>query len=346
MGSQTHAQTHPGQPFVKTSTVPAIVFAVLLTAATHAAETYNPLAFSGSASREPLELTVTDQTRQRNIPIRVYLPPSKGACPVVLFSHGLGGTRDGCVYLGNHWSARGYIGIFLQHPGSDDSVWKDEPRQNRMVAMRKAASGSNLVLRVQDVHAVLDQLEIWNRETGHLLNGRLDVTRIGMSGHSFGAVTTQWVSGQVAGRLGGRFTDDRVSAAIAFSPSTPQFGNPATAFGSVKIPWMLMTGTKDTAPIGHADVPARLNVYPNLPESIDKYELVLHNAEHSAFTDRGLPGDTEKRNPNHHRAILALSTAFWDTYLRGDNEAREWLQGQGPRSVLEEEDRWQFNAAH
>lgn len=47
--------------------------------------------------------------------------------------------------------------------------------------------------------------------------------------------------------------------------------------------------------------------------------MALHNPEHSAFTDRPLPGDTDPRNPNHHRAILALSTAFWDAYLRDNS---------------------------
>jgi len=54
------------------------------------------------------------------------------------------------------------------------------------------------------------------------------------------------------------------------------------------------------------------------------------DAEHSAFGDRPLPGDQKPRNPNHHRAILALSTAFWDAYLRGDAAARAWLQGARP----------------
>jgi hypothetical protein len=72
-----------------------------------------------------------------------------------------------------------------------------------------------------------------------------------------------------------------------------------------------------------------------------KYELVLYDAEHSAFTDRSLPGDSEKRNPNNHRAILALSTAFWDAYLRGNTAAKDWLDGNGPRSVLQKQDRWQ-----
>jgi hypothetical protein len=40
------------------------------------------------------------------------------------------------------------------------------------------------------------------------------------------------------------------------------------------------------------------------------------------FTERPLPGDREQRNPNHHRAILALRTAFWDAYLCIDAAAQ------------------------
>ena len=39
--------------------------------------------------------------------------------------------------------------------------------------------------------------------------------------------------------------------------------------------------------------------------------------------------------------ILALSTAFWDAYLKGDAEAKAWLSGDGPRGVMEAGDRWQ-----
>lgn len=164
-------------------------------------------------------------SRERDVPIKIYLPASHDPAPVVLFSHGLGGTRKGCVYLGRHWSARGYVAVFLQHPGSDASVWKDR------------------------------------------------------------------------------------------------------------------------APIGGQTVESRLAVFPNLPDTIDRGELVLHNAEHSAFTDRALPGDKEPRNPNHQRAILAISTAFWDAYLRGDADAKAWLRDSSPQSILETKDRWQFNTA-
>jgi hypothetical protein len=39
--------------------------------------------------------------------------------------------------------------------------------------------------------------------------------------------------------------------------------------------------------------------------------------------------------------VLALSTAFWDAYLRVDQAARAWLDGDAVRGVLEAKDRWQ-----
>ena len=301
---------------------------------------YDPLGLTIAGDPETLDFTVDDQKREREIPVRIYFPGERTPAPVVLFSHGLGGSREGNAYMGRHWAGRGYLVVFLQHPGSDTSVWQNIPSPQRMAAMKQAASRQNFLLRVQDVTSVLDQLEGWNQTEGHALAGRMDLKRVGMSGHSFGAVTTQAVSGQ--GNLLGRATygDPRIQAAIAFSPSSPRVGSAKRAFGSVQIPWMLMTGTKDLAVIGGADLESRLAVYPALPPG-GKYELVLDRAEHSAFTDRALPGDTEPRNPNHHRVILALSTAFWDAWLGQDALARAWLDGDGARSLLEKEDRWQ-----
>ena len=299
---------------------------------------YDPLVPAGRC--ETLDLTVEDAARKRKIPLRVYLPAGADPAGVVLFSHGLGGSRANCAYLGRHWAGRGYVGVFLQHAGSDTAVWKTVPLGQRLAAMRKAASAKNFLLRVRDVPAVLDQLERWNRTEGHRLYRRLDLRRVGMSGHSFGAVTTQAVGGQRIALGKALFTDPRIKAAIAMSPSAPRRGSAKRAFASVRIPWLLMTGTKDVSLVGGADAASRLAVYAGLPPG-GKYELVLDRAEHSAFSDRALPGDREKRNPNHHRAVLALSTAFWDATLREDAAARAWLDGPGPRSVLEKNDRWQ-----
>ncbi len=300
--------------------------------------TYDPLDIDDSKI-EQVVLSVDDKSRSREIPIRVYLPTEKGTAPVVLFSHGLGGNRDGSPYLGKHWAARGYVAVFLQHPGSDDSVWKDVTLLERLPAMRKAANAENFMLRAKDVPAVIDQLERWNKEKEHPLKGRMDLKRIGISGHSFGAVTTQALSGQLfLGRT--TFTDPRIKAAAAMSPSAAKGANANRTFGKVAIPWLLMTGTNDVAIIGDADLESRLAVFPALPAG-NKYELVLDKATHMAFSEREIPIPNLPRNPNHHVAILAITTAFWDAFLQEDSVARAWLDGEEVRKILEPADKWQ-----
>lgn len=306
-----------------------------------AAGGYDPMALE---SARPAVVTkdfdINDAARKRTIPIRVYLPASKDAAPVVLFSHGLGGARTNNRYLGEHWAARGYVVVFVQHPGSDESVWKDAPLGKRLDVLKQQASAANFSLRAKDIPATLDALVGWNKDKGHPLAGRLDLKRVGMSGHSFGAVTTQAVGGQ-SYPLGLSLTDPRIKAAVMMSPSPPRRGDPSAAFGKVAIPWMLLTGTLDDSMAMSNTSPAdRLKVFPALPPG-RKYQLVLDGAEHSAFSERGLPGDRRKRNPNHHRAILAVSTAFWDTYLKDDPAAKAWLDSEtAVRGVLETKDRW------
>jgi predicted dienelactone hydrolase len=305
-----------------------------LTAVQH----YDPLEVV-STPLDTRDLVVRDNARKRDIPVLIYLPSSSDPAPVVLFSHGLGGARTGSAFLGRHWSARGYVAVFLQHPGSDETVWRDVPLLRRMAAMLRAANAENFLLRTQDVKVTLDELTRWNGQGGHALRGRLDMTRVGMSGHSFGAITTQAVSGQASAVARVNLTDTRIKAAVVMSPSVPSAGSPEAAFGRVTQPWLLMTGTKDESPIGDATALSRQQVFTALPPG-QKYELVLFDGLHSAFTERDLPGDRGERNPNHHRVILALSTAFWDTYLRGEATARVWLDGDGPGGVLEARDVW------
>lgn len=313
---------------------------ILLSHAGAEEEPYDPFALPSEPIPTPIDLVVKDAARSRQLPLRVYLPASARPAPVAFFSHGLGGSRAGSAFFGQHWAARGYVVVFVQHPGSDESLWRDKPFAERLPAMRRAANLENFALRVKDIPVVLDELKSWHEAKDHALFGRLDLAHIGMSGHSFGAVTTQAVSGQRFPLSSTSLTDKRIKAAIAFSPSSPRAGDVKRAFGDVKIPWLLMTGTRDVAPIGEQTVESRLSVFPALPAG-SKYELVLKDAEHSVFTERRLPGEAVDRNPNHRRAIVGLSTAFWDAYLRDDAAAKAWLDGDGPKALLEAADRWQ-----
>jgi predicted dienelactone hydrolase len=301
---------------------------------------YDPLEV-GKAEVKSEIFDVWDEKRGRTIPIRVYLPDSEEPAPVILFSHGLGGSRDNNPYLGNHWAKRGYAVVFIQHPGSDESVWKDERAGKRMAAMKLAASPKNFMARNNDVPAVIDALEAWNGEKGHALEDVFDISSIGMSGHSFGAVTTQAMAGQAF--AGGRisYTEERIDAALMMSPSSPKRGDPAEAFGNIRIPCLLMTGTLDDSPIGDTTPASRLLVFPALTNA-PAWQVVFDEATHMSFGERDLAGKSIKGS-RYHEAILALSTAFWDAELRGDNAARAWLNGEGAEKALVSKDEWEIN---
>ncbi|MCG9895390.1 MAG: hypothetical protein MH204_07940, partial [Fimbriimonadaceae bacterium] len=300
-----------------------------------------------------LERDARAKGSDRKVPLRIYfIPPAERhrgqapGLPVILFSHGLGGTNRLNSFLGEHWARRGYVAVFMQHPGSDESVWKGLPMREVMPAMRRAASGANLALRFQDVRTTLDALAGWNGSWGDLggdeLGARLDLTRVGIGGHSFGARTAQGMTGQSAGRLASA-TDDRIDAALILSPS-PGNGDPKRNFGGVKVPWMLMTGTEDVSPIGGETVASRLTVFPALPETIDRYQIVFDGADHGAFTDAGRAG-VAPRSPRVHKAMTALSTAFFDAHLRQIPEARAWLFSPATKVFMIQSDDWSAKQA-
>ncbi len=66
-----------------------------------------------------------DTARDRVVPARLYWPAAstrKSPVPLVVFSHGLGGSRKGYSYLGEGWSARGTASQHIQHVASDESL--------------------------------------------------------------------------------------------------------------------------------------------------------------------------------------------------------------------------------
>jgi dienelactone hydrolase len=301
---------------------------------------YNPLNVA-ARNIQTLQISARDTSRAREIPLLIYLPESGKPRPLILFSHGLGGSLLTAVYLGEQWAARGYNVVFMQHPGSDEDILKDVPQAQLLSTLNAAASLANADARIQDVSSVIDQLDVWNTDPSNELFGRFNMALIAMSGHSFGARTTQWVSGE---EVQFAFTDTRerrISVAMPLSGSSPSIENAVEIYQGVDIPWLLMTGTNDVAQVGGTTVEDRLAVFPALPAGA-KYELVLLGGEHHAFTDRPISSSQTPRNPSHHEIIMALSTAFFDAWLSGFGDARIWLEGEGAKNILQPGDRWQF----
>lgn len=263
-----------------------------------------------------------DAKRNRTIPVKIYYPKGDGPFPVIIFSHGLGGTRENYQYVGTYWAAHGYVSVHLQHIGSDDAVWRGG---GGMQAMGRAANGKNALDRAKDVSFALDQLEKLNKDATWPLHGKLDLQKVGMAGHSFGANTTLLASGvkmPIIGSLG----DPRIKCSIAMSAPAPVGKNYDQIFGGIKIPMYHLTGTKDVSPIDRDGTTAADRQLPfKHTNGADAYLTVFQDGDHMLFSGwrRGTPVASDERN----FALIQQSTlAFWDAYLKGDANAKAWLQ--------------------
>lgn len=284
----------------------------------------------------------------RSVPIKAYLPVgAKSSCPVLIFSHGLGGSRDGYAYLGEHWASHGYVSVHLQHLGSDEAVWKDVPLRDRMRAMKAATKKiDNSLNRPTDVSFAIDTLEKFNDDPKSPFYQKLDLSRIGMAGHSYGAFTTMAIAGQtyiLPNSNTYRMRDSRVSAAIAMSSQAPR--DPTTYhlnYADISIPIFHMTGTKDTSRINPTSPASdRRIAYDHTPGPADggpeTYLLTFTDGDHMVFSGRSR-SKWQRRAGRHDEAfqqhIRHATLAFWEAYLNDDSSSRDWLRGDGFRNEL------------
>ena len=111
-------------------------------------------------------------------------PVVAGAYPIVLFSHGMGGTDRAQAWLGAALAQRGAITVSVNHP---NSTWGDFDMSKGVAHWTRA----------QDVTAALDAV----LEMPEFLDS-IDLTRVMASGFSFGGWTALSLGG-VTGNLGG-----------------------------------------------------------------------------------------------------------------------------------------------
>jgi len=267
-----------------------------------------------------------DTTRQREVPVRLYLPLAATAghpVPLVVFSHGIGGSRRGYSYLGQHWASQGYASLHLQHVGSDRSLWAGNPLAlpGRLQA---AAQEGEATARVRDLSFALDQL------LASPLAARIDARRIVAAGHSYGANTTLLAVGARVERDGQplNLRDARLKAAIVIS-APPFYGEaaPERILGAIQVPSLHITATEDIINVPGYFSPAadRVAVY-EATGGAAKTLAVFEGGSHSIFTDRGGTGGVAL-NPQVKAATQALSMAFLGSVFNGDVVGlQQWAQ--------------------
>jgi predicted dienelactone hydrolase len=286
-----------------------------------------------------------DAGRDRTVPVRIYYPDlSQGKFPVIIFSHGVGGSRDGYAYLGEYWAGFGYVCVHLQHIGSDNAIWQGVPVSRVIPALRRAvALPENVRNRPLDVSFAIDQLDQLNKNDP-LFKGHLDLDHIGMAGHSFGAFTTLAIAGEVFTTPAGRvlaWPDTRVKAAIAMSESAPR--DPQQwdqAFAKIAIPCLHMTGTVDDSPLGEAKAADRRVPFDHIPAIADQYLVIFQGGDHLIFSGRGQASGpmvgtgNPAMDPTFQVLIQQSTTAFWDAYLKSDKKAQKWFGDGGCKTML------------
>ncbi|OGV56625.1 MAG: hypothetical protein A2X49_08545 [Lentisphaerae bacterium GWF2_52_8] len=277
-----------------------------------------------------------DATRTRDVPVKIYLPSDlKTPLPVIVLSHGLGGSREGYQYLGKYWAEHGYISVHVEHEGSNTKILANELAP--MKAMKEAAANpANSINRPLDIKFAIDQLEKLNKQEGPLQK-RLELSKIGLAGHSFGAYTALAVAGQVfIGPLGKElsFADPRIKAALIMSAPVnerqKQLGD--RCYDKITIPCLHMTGTKDMCKINNTSVEERRFPYDHSQNS-EQYLLVFEEGDHMVFSGPRF-GREGKDDSFMQKIICEASTTFWDAYLKGAPGAKEHLIGKEFRTEL------------
>jgi len=248
----------------------------------------------------PLAVTVVDadwrdEARGRDVPVRMYVPKAEGdrKFPLIVFSHGLGASREMYGYFGKHMAEAGYIVIAPTHHGSDTEALRAWAKKNGFGKKNEEGEGwlqagisdpDNLRNRPKDISFVIDRA---GKEPK--LAGIVDMDRIGVSGHSFGAYTAMVIGGMTVDlpeAKGVSFRDPRVRAVLPMSPEgSGVMGITRDSWNAFGAPGLFLTGTKDYGSGGRA-ASWRREAFDSV-RGVDDYLFTIEGAGHMTFGGSG-----------------------------------------------------------
>ena len=243
--------------------------------------------------------------------------------PVIIWSHGLGGTQDGAGFIARFLASHGYVHVNIGHEGTNDSLWRGKPGHPWDNIRKAHIPWSDVKNRYLDVPFVLNILKDMD---GPPL---MDFKKIGMSGHSFGALTTQIMAGQLTGNPEPEdLSDNRFYAALAYSP-VPNIRiplPPKDVYSPIKLPMMHMSGSEDHSPLDGNIQAGRDEIFDYAGGSNAlQYSVILDGADHMIFNgSRGQLPDYDGMEL-HKDQIKILALAWWDYMLKNNAKAGQWL---------------------
>ena len=246
---------------------------------------------------------------------------SGGPFPVVLLEHGSGTVPQMYTILAEYLASHGFVVIATNHP--PDSLisvfpdgqelhftpyWpEDKDRRTQGIAIGKFADE----VLVRDVRFVLDQLAEMNAHD-RFWRGKLDLSKVGIVGHSMGGTTAALAT----------LEDKRILAGVNLDGSTYPGMNNDLRPVDVHKPFLFLATEE------HAEGPDHAREYVGSPGNT--CYAVVPGAEHMHFSDaRWLQAHFAKTSkPTEHSLQTALSTSatirslvgeFFGKYLKGES---------------------------
>jgi predicted dienelactone hydrolase len=213
-------------------------------------------------------------TPDRTLPTAVWYPTAPGAggpdaplapdgrpFPLIVFGHALGSYNTQSTFLTTHLASHGYIVAAPAFP-----------------LMKLGAPGGSTIAdvpaQVGDATFLIDSFLSFSSDAQNRFADGVDGTRIGMSGHSGGALTT------LVATYDARLREPRIKAAVAFAP--PACFLEAGYFDVAHVPLLIAEGDRDllVAPTGDAGA-AYARARP--PKAL----VLVHGGTHLGFADVG-----------------------------------------------------------
>lgn len=287
---------------------------------------------SGAGGSMPITALETEPVRARYAALLAAAPatcptreltlttdaPAAGAFPLVVISHCHACTRLSNATTAIRLASHGFVAVSVEHAG--DNLWE------LLDGVEAPLDTATLELRTADVRAVLDAIV-----AGSTPVTNADLSRVGVLGHSMGAVT--------AGRVAE--IDDRISAAAALAAPVENPLVPGVTLANIDVPLLFVVAQEDNSITELGNLLARNNFRDAKRAA---YKLELPDAGHWSVSDlAGLvdgfaPGcgaakrqtdgtDFSYLDAATGRAITAAYvTAFFAGTLRDEAGARAYVE--------------------